>query len=421
MLLIRFGEFVLDERRYALEGAAGAVPLRPKAFDLLLHLARHRDRVVMREELVQVVWGETRVGAGSLAGLVNEVRQALGERGREASAIRTVHGRGYQFVAATTGSESGRRLPEGAAHSLEGVEAANLDRAIQAAIGRVSASGAMGLVAETGVAIAAAKVESCCRVSGFDLIRRSAPVESMATRGRLAGDLLAGLIAARSRDEVGAALPLPARLWLESPPRASVAGGHRVPMTGLPGGLSAVAAAYGRCAARKPVLLHLSGVGRAGAEYVQDLHRFMRAVERAPILVFVTLEESDDERARSRLLNVEGGFFKRLPGVPEPDTPGLESVPQALERWCRDRSIDVLPLEVEAALLAHLRGDVPLERLRQDQVVGTSAGADVERTREGAAARKTEGDVPGEPPRPRLRRVEPIQESARGLDGVRGR
>ncbi len=75
MLRIRFGEFLLDERCYVLEREEGPIALRPKAFDLLLHLARHRDRVVLREELVQAVWGATRVGPGSLAGLVNEVRE----------------------------------------------------------------------------------------------------------------------------------------------------------------------------------------------------------------------------------------------------------------------------------------------------------------------------------------------------------
>jgi DNA-binding winged helix-turn-helix (wHTH) protein len=71
MIRIRFGTFKLDERCWVLENAGEAVALRPKAFELLLHLARHRDRVVRREELIEVVWGGTRVGAGSLAGLVN--------------------------------------------------------------------------------------------------------------------------------------------------------------------------------------------------------------------------------------------------------------------------------------------------------------------------------------------------------------
>jgi DNA-binding winged helix-turn-helix (wHTH) protein len=96
---IRFADFVLDTRRYLITRSGVPIALRPKVFDLLIHLSANRDRVVTREELVQRLWSETIVGSGSLSGLVNELRQALGERGDPASTIRTVHARGYQFVA----------------------------------------------------------------------------------------------------------------------------------------------------------------------------------------------------------------------------------------------------------------------------------------------------------------------------------
>lgn len=93
----------LDTQRYWLRRAGVDVPLRPKVFDLLIHLVRHCDRVVPREELFDVLWGETIVGPGSLSGLVNELRSALGESGGPDSSIRTVHARGYQFVARLEG------------------------------------------------------------------------------------------------------------------------------------------------------------------------------------------------------------------------------------------------------------------------------------------------------------------------------
>ena len=96
---IRFRDLELDEGRLLLCREGRPVAIRPKVFDLLVHLLTHRDRVVLREELVLKLWGTTAVGPGSLAGLVNELRQILGERGRGSSSIRTVHARGYQFVA----------------------------------------------------------------------------------------------------------------------------------------------------------------------------------------------------------------------------------------------------------------------------------------------------------------------------------
>lgn len=101
-MLIRFRRFELDPETYRLTSAGRPVDLRPKAFDLLAHLVAHRDRVVPRDELVRVVWGHTNVGPGSLSGLVNELRTALGEPAGDAGSIRTVHARGYQFVAAVT-------------------------------------------------------------------------------------------------------------------------------------------------------------------------------------------------------------------------------------------------------------------------------------------------------------------------------
>ena len=96
---IFFHDFELDVDRYLLMEGGRAVRLRPKAFDLLAYLVKHRARVVRRAELVDSVWGHTSLGPGSLSGLVNELRSALGEEAGSESSIRTVHARGYQFVA----------------------------------------------------------------------------------------------------------------------------------------------------------------------------------------------------------------------------------------------------------------------------------------------------------------------------------
>jgi DNA-binding winged helix-turn-helix (wHTH) protein len=112
---IRFGPFELDDERFQLTRDGLAVALRPKAFDLLTMLVRERSRVVRREELFERLWSTTAVGFGSLSGLVNELRSALGECGRGPSSIRTVHARGYQFVAPVTAIGTGEAAETGAA------------------------------------------------------------------------------------------------------------------------------------------------------------------------------------------------------------------------------------------------------------------------------------------------------------------
>lgn len=116
---IRFGAFELDDERLQLTREGLAVALRPKVFDLLLALVRERARVVRREELFGALWSSTAVGGGSLSGLVNELRVALGESGRGPSSIRTVHARGYQFVAPVIELESVGRATEPERESVE--------------------------------------------------------------------------------------------------------------------------------------------------------------------------------------------------------------------------------------------------------------------------------------------------------------
>ena len=48
---LRFGDFTFDPARQSLSGPAGPITLRRKSADFLLHLLRHADRVVGKEEL----------------------------------------------------------------------------------------------------------------------------------------------------------------------------------------------------------------------------------------------------------------------------------------------------------------------------------------------------------------------------------
>lgn len=106
-MLIDFADMQLDALRFLLWRDGKPVALRPKVFDLLIHLVRNRERVVSREELRELLWGDTIVGSGSLSGLINELRTALGEPGGPNSSIRTVHARGYQFVAEVRAAKGG--------------------------------------------------------------------------------------------------------------------------------------------------------------------------------------------------------------------------------------------------------------------------------------------------------------------------
>ncbi|MCL4747044.1 MAG: winged helix-turn-helix domain-containing protein [Burkholderiaceae bacterium] len=82
-----------DERRVVDSGAA--VALGARAFDLLLALIEHRDRVIGKDELIALVWPDTVVEESNLTVQVSALRKVLG-----AESISTVPGRGYRFALA---------------------------------------------------------------------------------------------------------------------------------------------------------------------------------------------------------------------------------------------------------------------------------------------------------------------------------
>ncbi|WP_167759408.1 alpha/beta fold hydrolase [Mycobacterium sp. PS03-16] len=94
----RFDDFVLDTQRYELRCGAAIIKVEPQVFDVLTQLVTHHDRFVSKEELFDTVWGGRFVGEAALTSRIKAVRRALGDDGESQRYIRTVRGRGYQFV-----------------------------------------------------------------------------------------------------------------------------------------------------------------------------------------------------------------------------------------------------------------------------------------------------------------------------------
>jgi adenylate cyclase len=92
----RFLEFELDARSACLRRAGTPVPLRPKSFDVLLYLVRHRGRVVSKDELIEALWAPVVVTENSLVQCIREVREAIADSGQ--ARIETVAKRGYIFT-----------------------------------------------------------------------------------------------------------------------------------------------------------------------------------------------------------------------------------------------------------------------------------------------------------------------------------
>ncbi len=104
-----FGEIELDLAGHEVRRAGEVVPVEPQVFDVLAYLVTHRDRMVPKTELLDEVWGDRFVSESALTSRIKAARRAVGDNGRDQRVIRTVHGRGYRFVAEVAGDPEVQR------------------------------------------------------------------------------------------------------------------------------------------------------------------------------------------------------------------------------------------------------------------------------------------------------------------------
>jgi Tol biopolymer transport system component/DNA-binding winged helix-turn-helix (wHTH) protein len=97
--IYEFGPFRLDAGEHLLLRDGAAVPLTPKALDLLLALVERHGHLQEKEELFKAVWPDTIVEESNLSSHIAVIRKALGEGGNGARYIETVPKRGYRFAA----------------------------------------------------------------------------------------------------------------------------------------------------------------------------------------------------------------------------------------------------------------------------------------------------------------------------------
>ena len=114
----RFGRFELDCDTRLLLGAGVEIHLSPKAFELLAILLTNRPRALSKAELLNHLWPSTFVEETNLAGLVAEIRRALGDSAIRPVYLRTVYRFGYRFIGDVADSPGAERLPPSVARAL---------------------------------------------------------------------------------------------------------------------------------------------------------------------------------------------------------------------------------------------------------------------------------------------------------------
>jgi predicted ATPase/DNA-binding winged helix-turn-helix (wHTH) protein len=109
----RFGRFELNPTTRQLLADGLPVALGARALDVLLALIERRERLVTKDELIELVWPNLVVEENNLQVQVSALRKALG-----AEAIATIPGRGYSFALELLPAGEPPSAPKAPRHNL---------------------------------------------------------------------------------------------------------------------------------------------------------------------------------------------------------------------------------------------------------------------------------------------------------------
>ncbi len=101
--IYRFGQCRFNAATFELTREGKTVKVQRQSGDLLLYFLRHAGQVLSKDQLLRDVWGNRHLTDSAVTQAVMKVRKAIGDDERQL--IRTVHGRGFSFVAAVTSEE----------------------------------------------------------------------------------------------------------------------------------------------------------------------------------------------------------------------------------------------------------------------------------------------------------------------------
>ncbi len=335
---VRFGEFELDPSKGQLRHRGKLVPLEPKAFDVLAHLVRNRDRTVSVSELLRVVWPEVAVERGSVHRAVHFLRRAVSDRSDGAEAIQTIPRRGYRFtIAVEEGDPEGPSVGSAAAGRaasyigrarLSAVLDARLAAAVRGRPDLVLLHGPAGIgksatlahLAESARSKSATVFEGrCIEGPGAPPYRPWSRILLAALRVDGAKDVATGL--ELGLEEVARALPdLGAALGVQAPKDASIDPGarHRVH--------EAIAEWVRNRCRRGPLVLMIDDLHRADLDSIQLLAFLVQELSDEPLLIAAAFRDGPRDgggAALESLVSLRPGAPLRLGELSKPEVAEL--------------------------------------------------------------------------------------------------
>ena len=316
-MIYAFGDYRLDTERFELRCKGELRPIEPQVFDVLTMLIEHRDRVVTKEEILDTVWADRYVTEAALSSRLASARKAVGDDGRSQEVIRTIHGRGFRFVAPVTplgeaprGVRHGRLV--GRARELERLGAV-WDRVRSGTRRTVFVTGEPGIGKTTLVEAFLAGLDDEVRVAGGHCADRPEAAEAYLPVLEALGRLARGPDGRTVLEILGRHAPS----WLLEMPelvgddlRADLE--RRVPGASRQRMLREMAGALEVLASERPLVLVLEELHRADVSTVELLSWLAGRTEPCRLMVLATFRptelESGDHPLRTavRELRIHG-------------------------------------------------------------------------------------------------------------------
>ncbi|MDR0746522.1 MAG: response regulator transcription factor [Helicobacteraceae bacterium] len=95
--IIDVGELLIDPDEEKIYYLQREIELKGKPFEVLTHLARHRDQIISKEQLLDAIWEEPELVTPNVIEVaINQIRQKM-DKPLGINTIETVRRRGYRF------------------------------------------------------------------------------------------------------------------------------------------------------------------------------------------------------------------------------------------------------------------------------------------------------------------------------------
>lgn len=96
--VLQFGDVRVDVAAHRLLRSGKERLIEPKAYAVLVHLLSRPGQLVVKDELLDLVWGHRQITPGVLTRLIGQIRHAIGDDAESPRYIQTVHKLGYCFI-----------------------------------------------------------------------------------------------------------------------------------------------------------------------------------------------------------------------------------------------------------------------------------------------------------------------------------